>query len=161
MIPSHDPSRISRLRPVWRKLPSLRGKSPRVRGSPIFTSDFFGETPSQKTPDTSLTSVRVAKLGNAFTGQPPPTKSVIYWPRHRAPCHLRGAPLPNEARRVRGPLARCPPSLRESERNIRRTATASAGASKPRPFRRRWTQERPVVYELARTIFDGARVALA
>src|ERR1700730_4653571 len=26
VIPSHDPSRISRLRPVWRKLRSLRGK---------------------------------------------------------------------------------------------------------------------------------------
>src|SRR4029077_14296658 len=27
--------------------------------------------------DTGLTSIRVAKLGNAYTGQPPPTKSVI------------------------------------------------------------------------------------
>jgi Tripartite tricarboxylate transporter family receptor len=48
--------RISRLRPVWRKLPSLRGKSPRARGFADFlpaifsTSDFFGETPSQKNP---------------------------------------------------------------------------------------------------------------
>jgi D-threo-aldose 1-dehydrogenase len=40
-----------------------------VRGSPIFTSDFFGETPSQKTPDTGLTSIRVAKLGNAYARQ--------------------------------------------------------------------------------------------
>jgi hypothetical protein len=43
-----------------------------------FYQRFFGETPSQKTPDTGLTSIRVAKLGNAYTGQPPPTKSVIY-----------------------------------------------------------------------------------
>ena len=45
-----DPSRISRLRPVWRKLPSLRGKSPRVRGFADFCQRFFGETPSQKDP---------------------------------------------------------------------------------------------------------------
>jgi hypothetical protein len=45
VIPSHDPSRISRLRPVWRKLPSLRGKSPRVRGFADFYQRFFGETP--------------------------------------------------------------------------------------------------------------------
>jgi hypothetical protein len=49
VIPSHDPSRISRLRPVWRKLPSLRGKSPRVRGFADFYQRFFGETPSQRT----------------------------------------------------------------------------------------------------------------
>src|ERR1700687_945880 len=36
-----------------------------------FYQRFFGETPSQKTPDTGLTSIRVAKLGNAYTGQPP------------------------------------------------------------------------------------------
>ena len=41
-------------------------------GSPIFTSDFFGETTlAKRTPDTGLTSIRVAKLGNAYTGQPP------------------------------------------------------------------------------------------
>src|SRR3984893_4484036 len=38
VIPSHDPSRISRLRPVWRKLASLRGNlsvamTKRARGS--------------------------------------------------------------------------------------------------------------------------------
>ena len=43
---SQDPSRISRLRPVWRKLPSLRGKSPRVRGFAAFYQRFFGETAS-------------------------------------------------------------------------------------------------------------------
>ena len=43
-----------------------------------FYQRFFGETPSQKTPDTCITSIRVAKLGNAYTGQPPPRKSVIY-----------------------------------------------------------------------------------
>jgi hypothetical protein len=36
-----------------------------------FYQRFFGETPSQKTPDTGLASIRVAKLGNAYTGQPP------------------------------------------------------------------------------------------
>ena len=41
VIPSHDPSRISRLRPVWRKLPSLRGSSPRVRGFADFYQRFF------------------------------------------------------------------------------------------------------------------------
>jgi len=41
VIPSHDPSRISRLRPVWRKLSSLRGKSPRVRGFADFYQRFF------------------------------------------------------------------------------------------------------------------------
>src|SRR3984893_3753182 len=44
VIPSHDPSRISRLRPVWRKLPSLRGKSPRVRGFADFYQRFLRET---------------------------------------------------------------------------------------------------------------------
>jgi hypothetical protein len=36
-----------------------------------FYQRFFGETPSQKTPDTGLASIGVAKLGNAYTGQPP------------------------------------------------------------------------------------------
>jgi hypothetical protein len=39
------------------------------KAPPIFTSDFFGETPSQKNPRIGLTSIRVAKLGNAYTGQ--------------------------------------------------------------------------------------------
>jgi Ku70/Ku80 beta-barrel domain len=35
--------------------------------------------PRKRTPDTCITSIRVAKLGNAYTGQPPPPrKSVIY-----------------------------------------------------------------------------------
>jgi hypothetical protein len=49
VIPSHDPGRISRLRPVWRKLPSVRGKSLRERGRADFHQRFFGETPSQNT----------------------------------------------------------------------------------------------------------------
>src|SRR6476660_10397100 len=65
VIPSHDPGRISRLRPVWRKLPSLRGKSPRVRGFADFYQRFFCETASQNTPDTGITSIGGAKLGNA------------------------------------------------------------------------------------------------
>jgi hypothetical protein len=47
VIPSHAPSRISGLRPVCRKLPSLRGKSPLLRGFADFYQRFFGETPSQ------------------------------------------------------------------------------------------------------------------
>jgi hypothetical protein len=43
-----------------------------VRGFADFYHRFFGETPSQKTPDIGLTSIRVAKLGNAYTGHPPP-----------------------------------------------------------------------------------------
>jgi hypothetical protein len=44
-----------------------------VRGfADFYQRFFFGETPSRKrTPDTGLTSIRVAKLGNAYTGQPP------------------------------------------------------------------------------------------
>jgi hypothetical protein len=71
VIPSHDPSRTSRLRPVWRKLPSLRSKSRRARGLADFHQRFFGETPSQKTPDIGLTSIRVAKLGKRLPRGPP------------------------------------------------------------------------------------------
>ena len=79
MIPSHDPSRISRLRPIWRKLPSLRGKSPRVRGFADFYQRFFGETPSQKNPRyLSRINQGSQTRKTPTSGGPPPTKSVIY-----------------------------------------------------------------------------------
>src|SRR5580704_3434759 len=42
VIPSHDSSRTSRLRPVWRKLPSFRGKSRCARGLADVYQRFFG-----------------------------------------------------------------------------------------------------------------------
>jgi hypothetical protein len=33
------------------------------------------EASLQKTPDTGLTSIRAAKLGNAYAGQPPPPRN--------------------------------------------------------------------------------------
>ena len=47
-VPVLRSKRISGLRPVCRKLPSLRGKSPLLRGFADFYQRFFGETPSQK-----------------------------------------------------------------------------------------------------------------
>ena len=43
-----------------------------VRGfADFYQRFFFGETPSQKTPDTGLTSIRVAKLGKRLPRGPP------------------------------------------------------------------------------------------
>jgi hypothetical protein len=49
-----------------------------VRGFADFYQRFFCETPSQKTPDIGLTSIRVPNSENACLGGTPPTKSVIY-----------------------------------------------------------------------------------
>ena len=49
-----------------------------MRGFADFYQRFFGETASQNTPDTGITSIRVAKLGKRLPRDPPPTKSVIY-----------------------------------------------------------------------------------
>src|ERR1700737_3479155 len=65
VIPSHDPSRISRLRPVWRKLPSLRGKSPRVRGFADFYQRFFRRDTLAKVAQT-LRRVRKEWAGDDF-----------------------------------------------------------------------------------------------
>jgi hypothetical protein len=61
-----------------------------VIGFADFCQRFFGEPPSQKTPDTGPTSIRVAKLGNAYTGQPLPHEIG----------HLCGLPPPGGPPRI-------------------------------------------------------------
>ena len=68
---SHDPRPNTQIATRLVKTPLCQRQISSCERFADFYQRFFGKTPSQKTPDTGITSIRVAKLGKRLPRGPP------------------------------------------------------------------------------------------